>query len=73
MMNNNSVTVTIRDYIKFRVVRHTKVWRKRHYHQDFLGFYTLESHRVSKGVHGLLGMALSTRGHTLAFFLLSQP
>ncbi|CAL8403133.1 unnamed protein product [Arctogadus glacialis] len=55
MMNNNSLTVTIRDYIKFRVVRHTKVWSKRHYHQDYLGFYTLESHRMSQEVHGLLG------------------
>ncbi|CAL8338290.1 unnamed protein product [Lota lota] len=54
MMNNNSLTVTIRDYIKFRVVRHTKVWRKRHYQQDYLGFYTLENHRMSQEVHSLL-------------------
>ncbi|XP_071368926.1 inter-alpha-trypsin inhibitor heavy chain H3-like isoform X2 [Centroberyx affinis] len=55
LTENCSLTVTLRDSVKFMVVRHTKVWRKRHYQQDYLGFYTLDSHLLSPAVHGLLG------------------
>lgn len=55
LTKHSSLTVTLRGSIKFRVVRHTKVWRRRHVQQDYLGFYTLESHRLSPDVHGLLG------------------
>ncbi|KAM4613716.1 inter-alpha-trypsin inhibitor heavy chain H3-like [Polymixia lowei] len=52
---NCSLTVTLRDSIIFKVVLHTKVWKKHHYQQDYLGFYTLDSHLLSHAVHGLLG------------------
>ncbi|KAM3877907.1 inter-alpha-trypsin inhibitor heavy chain H3-like [Diretmus argenteus] len=55
MSKNCSLTVTLRDSVKFMVVRHTKVWKKRHYQQDYLGFYTLDGHLLSPAVHGLLG------------------
>ncbi|CAL8336642.1 unnamed protein product [Merluccius merluccius] len=66
LTKNTCLTLTLRDCIRFRVVRHTKVWRNRHDQQDYLGFYTLESHRLSQEVHGLLGphpvsMAIVTR------------
>ncbi|XP_047439700.1 inter-alpha-trypsin inhibitor heavy chain H3-like [Mugil cephalus] len=50
-----SLTVTLRHSVKFTIIRHTKVWKRRHYHQDYLGFYTLDSHHLSSSVHGLLG------------------
>ncbi|KAJ3602963.1 hypothetical protein NHX12_030707 [Muraenolepis orangiensis] len=54
-LTKDQLTVSLRDCVRFRVVRHTKVWRARHLKQDYLGFYTLESHRLSQEVHGLLG------------------
>uniref|UniRef100_A0A3P9BYC4 Inter-alpha-trypsin inhibitor heavy chain H3 n=1 Tax=Maylandia zebra TaxID=106582 RepID=A0A3P9BYC4_9CICH len=47
--------MTLRHSVKFRVIRHTKVWKRRHDHQDYLGFYTLDSQHLSASVHGLLG------------------
>ncbi|KAF7664516.1 hypothetical protein LDENG_00173350 [Lucifuga dentata] len=55
LMKNCSLIVTLRHSVKFMVVRHTKVWKKRHYQQEYLGFYTLDSHLLSAAVHGLLG------------------
>ncbi|XP_025763224.1 inter-alpha-trypsin inhibitor heavy chain H3 isoform X5 [Oreochromis niloticus] len=55
LVKNCSLTVTLRHSVKFRVIRHTKVWKRRHDHQDYLGFYTLDSHHLSASVHGLLG------------------
>lgn len=55
LANNCSLTVTLRHSVKFMVIRHTKVWKRRHDHQDYLGFYTLDSHHLSPSVHGLLG------------------
>lgn len=55
LVNNCSLTVALRHFVKFLVVRHTKVWKRRGDHQDYLGFYTLESHHTSPSVHGLLG------------------
>ncbi|XP_062842242.1 inter-alpha-trypsin inhibitor heavy chain H3a [Trichomycterus rosablanca] len=49
-----SLTVTLRNSVKFVIVLH-KVWKKHPYHQDYLGFYTLDSHLLSQKVHGLLG------------------
>uniref|UniRef100_A0A669DZD3 Inter-alpha-trypsin inhibitor heavy chain H3 n=1 Tax=Oreochromis niloticus TaxID=8128 RepID=A0A669DZD3_ORENI len=48
------LTVTLRDSVKFVILLH-KVWKKHPYHRDYLGFYTLDSHLLSPGVHGLLG------------------
>uniref|UniRef100_A0A3B1JB47 Inter-alpha-trypsin inhibitor heavy chain C-terminal domain-containing protein n=1 Tax=Astyanax mexicanus TaxID=7994 RepID=A0A3B1JB47_ASTMX len=40
--------------VKFVIILH-KVWKKHPYHQDYLGFYTLDSHLLSQSVHGLIG------------------
>ncbi|XP_069006345.1 inter-alpha-trypsin inhibitor heavy chain H3-like [Embiotoca jacksoni] len=55
LTNNSSLIVTLRHSVKFMVIRHTKVWKRRHDQQDYLGFYTLDSHHLSASVHGLLG------------------
>ncbi|XP_016891832.1 inter-alpha-trypsin inhibitor heavy chain H3-like isoform X2 [Cynoglossus semilaevis] len=54
-LTENSLNVTLRHFIKFVIVKHTKMWKRRHDQQDYLGFYTVDSHHVSKTVHGLLG------------------
>ncbi|TSV54873.1 Inter-alpha-trypsin inhibitor heavy chain H3 [Bagarius yarrelli] len=51
---DRSLTLTLRNSVKFVIVLH-KVWKKHPYHQDYLGFYTLDSHQFSPRVHGLLG------------------
>ncbi|XP_060766188.1 inter-alpha-trypsin inhibitor heavy chain H3a [Neoarius graeffei] len=51
---DRSLTVTFRNSMKFVIILH-KVWKKHPYHQDYLGFYTLDSHLFSQRVHGLLG------------------
>ncbi|KAI7795402.1 putative inter-alpha-trypsin inhibitor heavy chain H3-like, partial [Triplophysa rosa] len=50
----HSVTVTVRNSVKFQIILH-KMWIKHPYHQDYLGFYILDSHLLSNSVHGLLG------------------
>ncbi|CAK6958437.1 inter-alpha-trypsin inhibitor heavy chain H3-like isoform X1 [Scomber scombrus] len=55
LTKNCSLTVTLRQSVKFMVIRHKKVWKRRHNQQDYLGFYTLDSHYLSASVHGLLG------------------
>ncbi|XP_049588679.1 inter-alpha-trypsin inhibitor heavy chain H3 isoform X3 [Syngnathus scovelli] len=55
LTKNCSLTVTLRHSVKFMVIRHTKIWKRRHYQQNYLGFYTLDSHHLSNAVHGLLG------------------
>uniref|UniRef100_A0A665UUP7 Inter-alpha-trypsin inhibitor heavy chain H3 n=1 Tax=Echeneis naucrates TaxID=173247 RepID=A0A665UUP7_ECHNA len=55
LTNKCSLTVTLRHSIKFMIIKHTKVWKRRHTHQDYLGFYTLDSHHISASAHGLLG------------------
>ncbi|KAM9374710.1 inter-alpha-trypsin inhibitor heavy chain H3-like [Phaethornis superciliosus] len=40
--------------VSFAIVLH-QVWKKHPLHQDFLGLYTLESHKLSEQTHGLLG------------------
>ncbi|XP_055040211.2 inter-alpha-trypsin inhibitor heavy chain H3 isoform X1 [Misgurnus anguillicaudatus] len=54
VIKDRSLTVTLRDSVKFLIILH-KVWKNHPYHQDYLGFYTLDSHLLSKSVHGLLG------------------
>lgn len=39
---------------KFVVVLH-QVWKKHPVLRDFLGFYMVDSHRLSEQTHGLLG------------------
>ncbi|XP_058229130.1 inter-alpha-trypsin inhibitor heavy chain H3-like [Hemibagrus wyckioides] len=51
---DQSLTVTLKDTLKFIIVLH-KVWKLHPYHQDYLGFYNLDSHHLSQRVHGLLG------------------
>uniref|UniRef100_A0A8C5CS25 Inter-alpha-trypsin inhibitor heavy chain H3 n=1 Tax=Gadus morhua TaxID=8049 RepID=A0A8C5CS25_GADMO len=46
--------VKLLDSVKFVILLH-KVWKMHPYHQDYLGFYTLDSHLLSPSVHGLLG------------------
>uniref|UniRef100_A0A670YDL3 Inter-alpha-trypsin inhibitor heavy chain H3 n=1 Tax=Pseudonaja textilis TaxID=8673 RepID=A0A670YDL3_PSETE len=48
-----SVEVSMDNGAKFIVVLH-QVW-KHPVHQDFLGFYMMDSHRLSEQTHGLLG------------------
>ncbi|KAL2091388.1 hypothetical protein ACEWY4_013651 [Coilia grayii] len=54
ILNDGHLTVTLKDSVKFVILLH-KVWKKHPYHQDYLGFYTLDSHLLSPKVHGLLG------------------
>ncbi|KAL6464408.1 hypothetical protein MHYP_G00267250 [Metynnis hypsauchen] len=49
-----SLTVTLNNSVRFVIILH-KVWKKHPYHQNYLGFYTLDSHLFSQRVHGLLG------------------
>ncbi|XP_060766436.1 inter-alpha-trypsin inhibitor heavy chain H3 isoform X2 [Neoarius graeffei] len=51
---DHSLTVTLKDTLKFIIILH-KVWKMHPYHQDYLGFYSLDSHLLSERVHGLLG------------------
>ncbi|XP_030584309.1 inter-alpha-trypsin inhibitor heavy chain H3-like isoform X2 [Archocentrus centrarchus] len=55
LAKNCSLTVMLRHSVKFMIIRHTKVWKRHHDHQDYLGFYTLDSQHLSASVHGLLG------------------
>jgi len=54
LAKDRSLTVTLRDSVKFVILLH-KVWKMHPYHQDYLGFYTVDSHLLSPSVHGLLG------------------
>ncbi|KAK2873981.1 hypothetical protein Q8A67_021134 [Cirrhinus molitorella] len=54
VIKDRSLTVTLRNSVKFLIILH-KIWKKHPYHQDYLGFYTLDTHLFSSNVHGLLG------------------
>uniref|UniRef100_G3P4W9 Inter-alpha-trypsin inhibitor heavy chain H3 n=1 Tax=Gasterosteus aculeatus aculeatus TaxID=481459 RepID=G3P4W9_GASAC len=54
LTKDHSLTVSLKDSVKFVILLH-KVWEKHPYHQDYLGFYTLDSHLLPPTVHGLLG------------------
>ncbi|XP_069331978.1 inter-alpha-trypsin inhibitor heavy chain H3 isoform X6 [Eulemur rufifrons] len=49
-----NMVVSFGDGVTFVVVLH-QVWKKHPVHQDFLGFYVMDSHRMSAQTHGLLG------------------
>ncbi|XP_042535927.1 inter-alpha-trypsin inhibitor heavy chain H3 isoform X7 [Dipodomys spectabilis] len=48
------MVVSFGDGVTFVVILH-QVWKKHPAHQDFLGFYMVDSHRMSAQTHGLLG------------------
>ncbi|XP_059965333.1 inter-alpha-trypsin inhibitor heavy chain H3 isoform X5 [Mesoplodon densirostris] len=50
----NNMVVSFGDGVTFVVVLH-QVWKKQPIHHDFLGFYVVDSHRMSAQTHGLLG------------------
>ncbi|XP_048210810.1 inter-alpha-trypsin inhibitor heavy chain H3 isoform X2 [Perognathus longimembris pacificus] len=52
--NKKNMVVSFGDGVTFVVVLH-QVWKKHPVHQDFLGFYMVDSHRMSAQTHGLLG------------------
>uniref|UniRef100_A0A2K6RM84 Inter-alpha-trypsin inhibitor heavy chain H3 n=1 Tax=Rhinopithecus roxellana TaxID=61622 RepID=A0A2K6RM84_RHIRO len=49
-----NMVVSFGDGVTFVVVLH-QVWKKHPVHHDFLGFYVVDSHRMSAQTHGLLG------------------
>nr|XP_033782443.1 LOW QUALITY PROTEIN: inter-alpha-trypsin inhibitor heavy chain H3-like [Geotrypetes seraphini] len=49
-----NLVVSVEDGAKFVIILH-QVWKKHPLHLDFLGFYTLDTHRFSERTHGLLG------------------
>uniref|UniRef100_A0A672P1A7 Inter-alpha-trypsin inhibitor heavy chain H3 n=1 Tax=Sinocyclocheilus grahami TaxID=75366 RepID=A0A672P1A7_SINGR len=51
---NNKTLDGLKNSVKFLIILH-KIWKMHPYHQDYLGFYTLDSHLFSSNVHGLLG------------------
>ncbi|XP_066469056.1 inter-alpha-trypsin inhibitor heavy chain H3-like [Tiliqua scincoides] len=60
-----SLEVSMDDGARFLVILH-QVWKKHPLHRDFLGFYTLDSHRLSEQTHGLLGQFF----HSIDFSIL---
>ncbi|XP_037654066.1 inter-alpha-trypsin inhibitor heavy chain H3 isoform X1 [Choloepus didactylus] len=49
-----NMVVSFGDGVTFVVILH-QVWKKHPDQQDFLGFYVVDSHRMSAQTHGLLG------------------
>ncbi|XP_065741279.1 inter-alpha-trypsin inhibitor heavy chain H3 isoform X6 [Phocoena phocoena] len=54
MIDRKNMVVSFGDGVTFVVVLH-QVWKKQPIHHDFLGFYVVDSHRMSAQTHGLLG------------------
>ncbi|XP_015262960.1 PREDICTED: inter-alpha-trypsin inhibitor heavy chain H3 [Gekko japonicus] len=54
IIKKRSLEVSLGAGARFMVILH-QAWRKNGVHQDFLGFYTVDSHRLSEHAHGLLG------------------
>ncbi|KAG9483685.1 hypothetical protein GDO78_009549 [Eleutherodactylus coqui] len=50
----NNLTLSFGEGATFLIILH-KVWKNHPLPMKFLGFYTLDDHTFSKGVHGLLG------------------
>ncbi|XP_073500553.1 inter-alpha-trypsin inhibitor heavy chain H3-like isoform X4 [Phyllobates terribilis] len=50
----SNVTFSFGEGATFVIILH-EVWKGHPVHRDFLGFYTLDEHAFSEGVHGLLG------------------
>ncbi|XP_060163199.1 inter-alpha-trypsin inhibitor heavy chain H3 isoform X8 [Globicephala melas] len=53
-IDKKNMVVSFGDGLTFVVVLH-QVWKKQPIHHDFLGFYVVDSHRMSAQTHGLLG------------------
>nr|XP_051706994.1 inter-alpha-trypsin inhibitor heavy chain H3 isoform X3 [Oryctolagus cuniculus] len=49
-----NMVVSFGEGVTFVVILH-QVWKNHPIHQDFLGFYVVDSHRMSAWTHGLLG------------------
>ncbi|XP_063796690.1 inter-alpha-trypsin inhibitor heavy chain H3 [Pseudophryne corroboree] len=49
-----NVTFSFGEGATFVIILH-RAWKNHPLHRDFLGFYTLDDHTFSAGVHGLLG------------------
>ncbi|XP_015671350.1 inter-alpha-trypsin inhibitor heavy chain H3 isoform X1 [Protobothrops mucrosquamatus] len=54
IIRKKSLEVSMGEGATFVIVLH-RAWRRNPKHGDFLGFYTLDSHRLSEHTHGLLG------------------
>ncbi|XP_032893227.1 inter-alpha-trypsin inhibitor heavy chain H3-like [Amblyraja radiata] len=54
IVKETNLTLVMGDEATFVIVLH-RVWKYHPLHQDFLGFYTLDSHRLSNMTHGLIG------------------
>ncbi|GCB68141.1 hypothetical protein scyTo_0005254, partial [Scyliorhinus torazame] len=54
IVKEKNLTLTMGDDATFVIVLH-RVWKNHPLHRDFLGFYTLDSHRLSNRTHGLIG------------------
>nr|XP_060621873.1 inter-alpha-trypsin inhibitor heavy chain H3-like [Anolis sagrei ordinatus] len=54
IIRKKSLEISMGDGVKFEVVLH-QVWRKHATYGDFLGFYIIDSHKLSEHTHGLLG------------------
>uniref|UniRef100_A0A8D2LSS5 Inter-alpha-trypsin inhibitor heavy chain H3 n=1 Tax=Varanus komodoensis TaxID=61221 RepID=A0A8D2LSS5_VARKO len=57
IIRKKSLEVSLGEGATFEVVLHKK-WKKHLSHADFLGFYIMDSHRLSENTHGLLGQFL---------------
>ncbi|XP_077714703.1 inter-alpha-trypsin inhibitor heavy chain H1-like isoform X1 [Canis aureus] len=60
-----NLVVAVEDGGTFEVVLH-RVWKGSAVHQDFLGFYVLDSHRMSARTHGLLGQFFHPIDYTVS-------
>ncbi|XP_054831541.1 inter-alpha-trypsin inhibitor heavy chain H3-like [Eublepharis macularius] len=54
IIKKKSLEVSMGSGTRFTVILH-QAWNKNRVRQDFLGFYTVDSHRLSEHTHGLLG------------------
>ncbi|XP_073430405.1 inter-alpha-trypsin inhibitor heavy chain H3-like [Dendrobates tinctorius] len=54
VIKRSNVTFSFGEGATFVIILH-EVWKNHPVHRDFLGFYTLDEHKFSEGVHGLLG------------------
>ncbi|XP_070594765.1 inter-alpha-trypsin inhibitor heavy chain H3-like [Erythrolamprus reginae] len=54
IIRKKSVEVSMGEGATFVIILH-QTWRRNPKHGDFLGFYALDSHRLSERTHGLLG------------------
>ncbi|XP_013926481.1 PREDICTED: inter-alpha-trypsin inhibitor heavy chain H3-like [Thamnophis sirtalis] len=54
IIRKKSVEVSMGEGATFVIILH-QTWRRNPKHGDFLGFYALDSHRLSEQTHGLLG------------------